>query len=568
MATRQQTSEEVKRTAVGRLAWQAAQRDDQEVAQAVHQGEELDAIYNLDEAGLLDEFYHFLELIGFLRLIGKLELPTVERVLIPMVQFVLLYLLKTLYGIESMNALPTLLFSNIALMTLIGFNAYQVANGFTRRGDDRRRKKPKQGPLSPQCLAENICKFSTEQMEAFFNGVVRLIVGLGLLRGELTVALDGSQLPTTKKYQGCGCLRVEREVKDKRTGQSIKLARLVFGWKILVLIEVRTRLPLAARVVKIEEYEGRWLVPLLKQARANLGERAHIAKVVVDRGYLDGEDLWQVDQLGLIFVVMAKAGMIVREDAQALARGEEAKERVEGVHHGHGSKAWIEQVKTRLIGIAGLTTYDDYGSQEHSRQRNRKDFEGNPINAVVVVTWKNKDQESEDKAHVLLTNGPVDDPFVAFDGYDWRSVIENGIFKEGKHPWNLRHFPKKTEAAVVVHCFFTLAVMALCTAFRLWKAQGASESEPEPQRNEPEAKARAQTESQPLEITLLGGEGAQRWRRRLKAENRDKVIVFVGEHYGIFHVAELAVLGGLRIKSLPQELGSSQAILARYGLSP
>jgi hypothetical protein len=447
------------------------------------------------------------------------------------------------------------LFSNVALMSLIGFNAYQVANGLTRRGDDRRQRKPKQGPLSPQCLAENICKFSLEQIEAFFNGVVRLIVGLGLLCGELSVALDGSQLPTTKKYQGRGCLKVERAVKDKQTGQSIKLVRFVFGWKILVLIEVRTRLPLAAKVVKIEEYEGRYLVPLLKQAQANLGEQARIVKVVVDRGYLDGEDLWQVDQLGLIFVVMAKAGMIVREDAQALAREGEVHERVEEVRHGHGRQAWSEQIKTRLVGIEALTTYDDYGSEEHSRQRNRKAFEGNPINAVVVLTWKN--HEYADQGHVLLTNGPVRDPFVASDDYDWRSVIENGIFKEGKHPWHLRHFPQKTEAAVVVHCFFTLAVMALTTAFRLWKAQGASEDEPVVDR-----------ESQPLEVTLLAGEGTERWRRRLKAENRDKVIVFVGERYGIFHLAELAVLGGLRLKSLPQELGSPQAVLARYGLSP
>jgi hypothetical protein len=403
-------------------------------------------------------------------------------------------------------------------------------------------------------------------METFFNGVVRLIVGMGFLWGELTVALDGSQLPTTKKYQGRGCLAVEHEVKEKKTGRLVKVVRLVFGWKLLVLIEVRTRLLLAAKVVKIEEYEGRWLVPLVKQAQANLGNQGRIVKVVVDRGYLDGEDLWQVDQMGLIFVVMAKDGMIVREDAQALAREEEARERVENVCHGHGRKAWVEAVKTRVVGIEALTTYDDYGSEEHSRQHNRKDFAGNAINAVVVVTWKNHDYG--DKGHVLLTNGPVTDPFVALDDYDWRSVIENGIFKEGKHPWNLRHFPQRTEAAVVVHCFFTLAVMALTTAFRLWKAQGTPEDDPDEPMDGPQRKAWAQTETRPLEIALLGGEGTERWRRRLKAENRDKVIVFVGEHYGIFHVAELAVLVGLHIKSLPPQLGCPEALLARYGLSP
>src|SRR3972149_4836742 len=157
MASEQQTKEEIRRTVVERLDWQTAERDDNTVAQAIHEGEELDAVYNLDEAGLLDEFYHFLEMIGLLSLAGAMQLTGVKRVLIPVVQFVLLYMLKTVLGVESMNSLPSLLFSNVALMTLIGFNAYQVSNGFTRRGDDRRRNKSKQGPLTPQCLAQNIC---------------------------------------------------------------------------------------------------------------------------------------------------------------------------------------------------------------------------------------------------------------------------------------------------------------------------------------------------------------------------------------------------------------------------
>jgi len=155
-----------------------------------------------------------------------------------------------------------------------------------------------------------------------------------------------------------------------------------------------------------------------------------------------------------------------------------------------------------------------------------------------------------------LTNGPVSDPFVVFDTYDWRSVIENGIFKEGKHPWHLGQFPKKTEAAVVVHCHFTLLVMGLCTAFRLWQAQPAAA--PTHQTQTPAS----------LSTALLAGEGTARWRLRLKEENRDKVIVFLGEAYGIFHLAELAVLTGMRLHRLPSHLGSPQTILQRYGISP
>ena len=98
--------------------------------------------------------------------------------------------------------------------------------------------------------------------------------------------------------------------------------------------------------------------------------------------------------------------------------------------------------------------------------------------------------------------------------------------------------------------------MALSTAFRLWQAGQAAaptnETEPHPS----------------LTTALLGGVGTARWRLRLKEENRDKVIIFFKEAYGIFHLAELAILSGIRLHRLPAHLGSSQAILQRYGLSP
>src|SRR5438094_8257608 len=97
--------------------------------------------------------------------------------------------------------------------------------------------------------------------------------------------------------------------------------------------------------------------------------------------------------------------------------------------------------------------------------------------------------------------------------------------------------------------------MGLCTAFRLW------------QRQQDQAAVQQTAAPATLSTALLGGEGTARWRLRLKEENRDKVIVFIGEVYGIFYLAELAVLTGLRLRRLPSHLGSSQAILQRFGLS-
>jgi hypothetical protein len=76
-----------------RLNWQLAWRDDARVAQALYAGEEIEEMHELSEAGLLDEFFVFLEEIGLMAVVEQMQLPGVQRVLVPTVQFVLLYLL-------------------------------------------------------------------------------------------------------------------------------------------------------------------------------------------------------------------------------------------------------------------------------------------------------------------------------------------------------------------------------------------------------------------------------------------------------------------------------------------
>src|SRR6266566_8832430 len=439
-------------------------------------------------------------------------------------------------------------------MEMVGFNAHQCENGLTARGDAMRQKKKKQGPITAQCLAENICKLTQEEMERLFNQMCSLLARQGLFRGKLLVALDGSKLPTPKSYEGCGKVKQTRKVKVKGQKEAQTQEYYLYGWKILVLIEVQTRLPLAMKVVQIQDYEGKWLIPLLEQAQRNLGTVAQIETIVIDRGYLDGADLWNVHQMGLLFVICGKSTMAVTQDAQGLAKTERAVGRERVVRHGHGKTAKEQRLRTELVGVQALTSYDSYGDPEHTQYAHRRDYVGQPINAVVVRKWENREPKPD--GTVYLTNADVSDPFTIFDTYDWRSVIENGIFKEGKHPWHLLRFPTRTEAGVVVHCHFTLLVMGLCTAFRLWQVKQAST---------PTSQTAIQAN---LSTALLGGEGTARWRQRLREENRDKIMVFIGQAYGIFQLAEFAILTHLPLRRLPAALGSPQAILHRFGLSP
>src|SRR3989441_5955928 len=148
-----------------RLNWKVAWRDDAKVAQGLYAGEAIEEMHELSDAGLLDEFFVFLEELGMIQAFEQMSLPGVKRVLVPTVQFVLLYLLKVLVGGQSMNELPRVLFSDLGLMELVGFNAQQCEDGLTKRGDAQRTTKQKQGPLSAQCLADNISKLSEEEME-------------------------------------------------------------------------------------------------------------------------------------------------------------------------------------------------------------------------------------------------------------------------------------------------------------------------------------------------------------------------------------------------------------------
>ena len=66
----------------------------------------------------------------------------------------------------------------------------------------------------------------------------------------------------------------------------------------------------------------------------------------------------------------------------------------------------------------------------------------------------------------------------------------------------------------------------------------------------------------------LEGQGPWRWRRHLRRENRAKVIVFVGQHYGICYASEILVLSGVPLRALPPHLGSRLDILRRYGGGP
>jgi hypothetical protein len=61
--------------------------------------------------------------------------------------------------------------------------------------------------------------------------------------------------------------------------------------------------------------------------------------------------------------------------------------------------------------------------------------------------------------------------------------------------------------------------------------------------------------------------GWQRWRRQLLEQTRDQVMVFAQHCYGIFHLAEYALLVGVKLKDVPPGIGTRQEMVAKYRLT-
>jgi len=592
-----QTADDVRRNLAAQLDWQFAERNDAAVAQALHAGAPLDDVRTLDEAALVDGFLGFLRQTGILAHWQTFTIEAVRRTFLPVFAFVLLYGVRVLCGIPSTNALSSLLFSNVAVMLLIGFTVAQVTNGMTQRGASQRTAASAYALLDPQTLANTLSKASATALMTLFNGTIHCLAAFGVFMAEVMVAVDGTRIITTPTFADCGCLKVEEHRRDRK-GAAVVVVQLLFGWRLIALLDLLTLIPLAIRIVQIQEHEAPYLVDLVKQAQANLAPHSRIVRLVVDRAYVDGASLYELATLGITFVVIAKSNMVAREVALAEQAGSPIYERREQRRHGQGRDQTTEMLVSQVRVVRGIRNWAAYRPPVVPGQR--LSWEQRPtLNAVVVTLWRNQAPDPVDGPRVYLTNGPVDDPWLTVDGYDDRSWIENGLFRNSKQFWTLtRWFPKRTAEGVRCHLTFVVLLQAAATAYRLWsKAQAGGVPTPPPsliaaveQRVLDATTGEVSTPATPppphpthlaspvelppapaeapppcLAHSLLGGQGALRWRRQLARDSRDQVLVLIGRQYGIFDIHELLVLVGVQLRYLPPHLGSAADILRRYG---
>jgi len=541
-----------------RLTWCTAHRDQAGIAKDLAEGKDISEVYGLGEAGLFDEFFYFLEHLGFMALFEKLAPNVTEResnVKFPAV--ILIYLMRIVAGLAFYWHIHPVILHSQPLMRLMGFNGREIRDGTCRRGKHKTSsdnpgeedgKKPGniRGPICPDSIATYIQAIAAHALERLFNGVVAISAAHGFFPKRVHALLDSSEIQSTELCEGCGMVTKEKPPQlRRRKGRIRKVLETVFGFKIWVVWDPNSRLPLSMRFDTIEVGDINYAREVIQQAVTNLGSHANIVSVALDRGFMDGQLLWWLNtEMNIIFYIPAKTNMNVYEDTLSMVNTGivQTKERKRTVGAGKNKKTVTD--RWEVVGIEALTSAGFYGELGSGSHENRSDFVPNPINAVVVL----HDPYVENNPHcdtlIILTNGSVKKPLKAYDGYDERSEIENGLFRESKQAWFIQRPARNTADGFRAHVYLTLITMALTTAFRTWMDQQDK-------------------------LEKHGQEtGIRKFREKVKQENGNKLIVFDEYRYAIFDTYEVFILCGRNVKKptgVPEKI-SKKDILIKYGV--
>jgi Transposase DDE domain len=550
-------SSRASQTIADRLTWHTASRDQAGIAKDLADGKDISEVYGLGEAGLFDEFFYFLDHFGFMSLFTGLDPQDRKRssnVLFSSV--ILIYLMRIVAGLSFFWHVHPVLLRSQPLMRLLGFNGREVREGTSNRGkkktpsdkpEDGNQKDqgtPIRGPICPDSIAAFIQAISAHALERLFNGVVKLLAEHSFFPRRIHAILDASEIESTERCEGCGKVSKEKAPELRlRKGRIRKVLETVFGFKIWVVWDPNSRLPLGMRFATIEVPDVTLACEVVEQAVTNLGSHAAIGSLAVDKGFMDGRFLWWLNRNGIVFYIPAKTDMNVYKDAlslveQGIRQGRQKKRTV-----GRGQNKTTVVDRWEAVGIESLTSAGFYGELGSGSHENRRDFVPNPINAVVLLHDPYLENHPNSDPLVILTNGPVEKPLRVYEGYDQRSEIENGLFREAKQGWFIERPARNHVDAFRAHVYLTLITMALTEVFRTWMDQ---QDEQEKQGEDT---------------------GIRKFREKVKQENGNKLIVFDEDRYAIFDTYEVFILCGrnvLKPTGVP-EVVSKEDILEKYG---
>jgi len=537
-----------------RLAWHTAGRDQAGIAKELADGNDIPEVYGLGEAGLFDEFFCFLDHFGFKDLFMRLDPKSKKRNSpVPFMAIFYIYLMRIVAGLSFFWHIDPVILHSQSLMRLVGFNGRDIREGTCERGnkkssvdnpetDDSPGRKIR-GPVCPAFVASSIASIAAKSLEKMFNKAIAILAAHKFFAKKVHVSLDASEIQSTEKCIDCGKVSKSKGPELRlRKGRIRKVVETVFGFKIWVVWDPNSKLPLALRFTTIEVSDVKLAREVIQQAVTNLGTHAQIASIAMDRGFMDGALLWWLESKGITFYIPAKSNMAVYKDAISLTETGtlQTRDRKRGVGAGKNKKIVTDHYEA--VGVKGLTSAGFYGPLGSGSHENRSDFIPNPINAAVVIDNPFMKNNPNVKTLVILTNGQVDKPLKIYDGYDARSEIENSMFREAKQAWFIERPPKNSKAGFQIHVYLTVLLMALTTAFQTWMDK------------------QEKLEKKGEETCI------RKFREQVREENGNQLIIFNGDRYAIFFAFEVFILCGRNVISphgVPERI-TKEDILRKY----
>jgi hypothetical protein len=543
-----------------RLTWCTSNRDQAGITKDLADGKDIQEIYGLGEASLFDEFFYFLDEIGVTKLFGILDPKTIKRESnINFYVVILIYLMRIVSGLAFFWHTGPVILRSQSLMRLAGFDGRQIRIGTSGRGvkktsaitlDEKDAEddgsKPIRGPIYAGSIATYIEAIMAHALESFLNGVIEILASHGFFPKEVHALVDASEIQTTESCKGCGKVSKEKAPELRNRKKRIrKIIETVFGFKIWVVWDPTSRIPIAIRFATIEVPDIQLAKEVVQQAIINLGEHARIASLAFDRGFIDGIFMWWLNKKGIEFYVPAKKNMKVYEDALSMVGMGITQTREKKRSVGYGKEKHVVIDHWEVEGIEGLTSAGFYGESGSGSHENSKGFIPNPINAVAVLHDPFKENNPNSDTMVILTNAAIGKPLKAYDRYDERSEIENSLFREAKQSWFIERPAKNTGPAFRAHVYLTIITMALTTAFRCWMDDTDD------------------MESQGVET------GIRKFREKVRQENGNKLIIFDEDRYAILDAYEIVILCNRNVakpRGVPERI-TKEDILRKYCVS-
>ena len=101
--------DQLQETLCNRLFWHTDECDDAKVADHLFHRREMDVVYAMDEATLFDSFFNYLQEIEVFPLLQHLDPQKQRRKNIPFIQLVLVFLMKVVGSIKTIDKISDLL---------------------------------------------------------------------------------------------------------------------------------------------------------------------------------------------------------------------------------------------------------------------------------------------------------------------------------------------------------------------------------------------------------------------------------------------------------------------------